>query len=99
MAEANFVNGLRVEAPREGAPDFVKAKGSIKREEMIAWLSAQTGDWINFDVNVSRAGKWYCKVSEYKKPDAPQEYRAEGSVPNTGFGEPPAPDYNSELPF
>lgn len=61
-----FIDGLIVKAPNERAPDYVKAKLSIKREEMIAWLQQQEGDWINADVKVSQNGKWYCAVDTWK---------------------------------
>lgn len=66
MAE-NFISGLIAKAPPERAPDYVKALLSIKREELIAWLQEQTGDWINAEVKVSRNGKWFAAVNAYKK--------------------------------
>lgn len=66
MSDIKFVDGLIVKAPHENAPDFVKASISIKREELIAWLQAQEGEWINAQVKESRAGKWYAAVDEWK---------------------------------
>lgn len=71
--EIEFVEGLIVKAPRDGAPDFVKASISIKREELIDWLSSRSGDWVNIDVKESRNGKWYAAVNTYRpKGDKPQ---------------------------
>lgn len=64
--QTEFVNGLIVKAPNENAPEYVKAKLSIKREELIAWLQAREGEWINADVKVSQGGKWYCAVDDWK---------------------------------
>jgi len=64
--EAEFINGLIVKAPNENAPDYVKAKISIKREELIAWLQTKGGEWINADVKVSQQGKWYCQIDTWK---------------------------------
>ena len=64
--ETEFVNGLIVKAPNENAPEYVKAKVSIKREELIAWLQAREGEWINADVKVSQGGKWYVAVDSWK---------------------------------
>ena len=36
---ADFVNGLMAKKPNEKAPDFVKCNLSIKRVELISWLS------------------------------------------------------------
>jgi len=45
--EKIFVNGLMAKKPRDQAPDWVKCNISIKREELIAWLGAESKDWIN----------------------------------------------------
>ena len=64
--ETQFIDGLIVKAPHENAPEYVKAKLSIKREELIGWLQSQTGDWINADIKESQQGKWYCAVDTWK---------------------------------
>lgn len=61
-----FVDGLIIKAPHEKAPDFVKAAISIKRSELISWLSTRTDDWINLDVKVSKKGGWYAQVNTFK---------------------------------
>lgn len=64
--ETEFVNGLIFKAPNDNAPEYVKAKGSIKRADLIAWLESKDGEWVNFDVKVSQGGKWYCAVDNWK---------------------------------
>lgn len=64
--DIEFINGLSFKAPNDGAPEYVKAKGSIKREELIAWLQTRDGDWVNFDLKVSTGGKWYVSVDNWK---------------------------------
>jgi hypothetical protein len=94
MSDAKFIDGLIVKAPHERAPEYVKAKLSIKREELIAWLQAQTGDWINADVKVSQQGKWYAAVDDWKPEGgsrAPQRQQRAAA---------PADDFESdEIPF
>ena len=70
------MNGLIVKAPNDNAPEYVKAKLSIKREELIAWLQSQTGDWINADVKVSQSGKWYAAVDNWKPNGGTQRNNA-----------------------
>ena len=72
MSDTQFISGLIVKAPNERAPEYVKAAISIKREELIAWLQSQDGEWINADVKVSQGGKWYVAVNTYKKGDTPK---------------------------
>lgn len=76
MAKDNeFINGLIVKAPHDNAPDYVKAKVSIKREELIAWLNTRNDDWINADIKVSQTGKWYASVDNWKPKECRQESR------------------------
>lgn len=105
MSDIKYIDGLIVKAPHEKAPDYVKCKLSIKREDLIAWLESQQGDWINADVKVSQGGKWYAAVDDWK-PDsqrggssgsrggAPQRQRQQSTKPA------PVDDFDSEdIPF
>lgn len=78
--DIEFVDGLIVKAPNEKAPDFVKCAISIKRSELISWLSQRTDDWINLDVKESRAGKWYAAVNDFK-PSKQDNTAAQISTP------------------
>ena len=68
MSDIEFVNGLLVKAPHTKAPDFVKCNISIKRQDMIEWLQGKNDEWINVDVKVSKQGKWFASVNNWK-PD------------------------------
>ena len=63
---ADFVDGLMAKKPNETAPDFVKCALSIKRTDLIAWLTGQKEDWINVQVKESKGGKWYAEVDTWK---------------------------------
>ena len=63
----DFVNGLMAKKPNEKAPDFVKCNLSIKREELIAWLSEKDSVWINVDIKESgRTLNWYAEVNTWE---------------------------------
>jgi hypothetical protein len=109
MADNNFIDGLIVKAPHPNAPDFVKAKLSIKREELIGWLQQQPGEWLNADIKESRAGKWYAAIDNWK-PDSERRTDNAGSgnaMPQqNSVGEepwqdnpPPPEDFNDDIPF
>ena len=66
MNKPAFIDGLFAKKPHDNAPDFVKAKLSIKREDMIKWLNEQQDEWINLDVKESKEGKWYCAIDDWK---------------------------------
>lgn len=67
--DTKFIDGLIVKEPHQNAPEYVKAKLSIRREELIKFLQGQSGDWINADIKVSQNGKWYAAIDDWK-PDA-----------------------------
>ena len=92
MSDAKFIDGLIVKAPNEKAPEYVKARLSIKRAEFIAWLQKQDGEWINADIKVGQSGKWYAAVDDWKPQGGgqqrPQQRQAE-----------PADELDQEIPF
>ncbi len=82
--ETVFVEGLIVKAPREGAPDFVKGKVSIKIDEMIAFLQSQQAlgkEWVNADIKESKSGKWYCAVDDWKPEGNSSTSGSRGGAP------------------
>lgn len=97
-----FINGLIVKAPNDRAPEYVKARISIKREELIAWLQSERGEWINADIKVSQNGKWYAAVDDWKpnggsggtRGGAPQRER-----PSRATDAPPSDEFSDEIPF
>jgi hypothetical protein len=97
--EIQFVNGLIVKAPREGAPSFVKMSISIKVAELGLWLRERHKageEWVNVDVKESKGGKWYAAVNTFKpeaKQEPKQEPRAAQKTGNT-FA-----DMSDDIPF
>ena len=96
MSDIEFIPGLIVKAPNDKAPEYVKAKLSIKRLELIAYLQSLEGDWVNADVKVSQGGKWYVQKDNWK-PDAeakskPAERSAQRSAPAVN-------DPSDDIPF
>jgi len=66
MSEIKFINGISAKKPPESIASFVKAKVSIKREELIETLKKSTDEWINLDLKESKEGKYYFQVNEWK---------------------------------
>ena len=97
--EVQFVPGLIVKAPHERAPDFVKAKISIKISELKEFLEQQQGEWLNADVKVSRAGNWYCSIDKWE-PDA-QKKQYDAGIAGAKKAAEPAPDFDDtdSIPF
>ena len=86
--DIKFPKGFIVKAPRDNAPEWVIATISIKREELIEWLSSRDTDWINLDVKEAKSGHWYASVNTFKPR---QENKPGANVP--------AADYDSDAPF
>lgn len=97
MSDIQFVDGLIVKAPNEKAPDFVKMAISIKRSELISWLTTKTDDWINIDVKVSKGGKWYCAVNDFK-PSKQDNTAAQQPVPQPQSVK-GAENFDDDIPF
>lgn len=101
MAEKEFVDGLIAKKPRDGAPDFVKCGISMKRAELIAWLSNRNDDWINLDVKESgNSGKWYAEVDNWK----PNQGGQSSSQPAQSASQSAQPesvqdDFDDDFPF
>ena len=65
--EIVFANGIIFKLPRAGAPDFVKGSLSFKVEDAIVWLKEnESGGWCNVNLKVSRAGKPYADLDNWK---------------------------------
>lgn len=94
MADAEFVPGLIVKAPPERAPEFVKARISIKVADVGQWLRERYSageEWVNLDVKVAKSGKWYASVSTFKKDESKPKAEAKPKAPAT------SPD--DDIPF
>lgn len=106
MSDIEFVEGLSAKAPRQNAPEFVKASLSIKREALISWLQQRDGEWVNADVKEAKSGKWYVAVDAWKpnseksgQSDRPA--RGQESKPREpSFADGPSPGFaDDEIPF
>ena len=102
MSDIEFVNGLIVKAPKSGAPDYIKASISIKRDDLLDWLGDRDGDWVNIVVKESKGGKWYCAVDTWKpNSDGTQRQELRGNnPPRDALGRDQTPDFDDEtIPF
>ena len=92
--DIEFVDGLIVKAPRQGAPEFVKGSISIKRADLGNWLRGKQDEWINVDIKVAQSGKWYAAVNNWKPEQQPQQQTpVANNYPND-----PIPN-DSDVPF
>lgn len=64
--EKIFPQGIYFKLPNENAPDFVRGKVSIKVNDALDFLHAQTDEWVNLDLKVSRDGRAYAEVDTWK---------------------------------
>lgn len=69
--ENNLPKGFFFSRAREGAPDFVKGKLGIKVADAIEFLkiNANSEGFVNMDLLVSKDGKPYLKLNDWK-PEA-----------------------------
>lgn len=65
--------------PRDGAPEFIKAKVGIKVDEFITFLkeNAKPSGWINFEMKESQDGRYYWELDTWE----PKAKKEEDDVP------------------
>ena len=70
MSEKIFANGLSFKRPNEKAPSFVKGSLSIKTDEFIEFLKANTvNGWVNLDLKESQKGTLYFELNTWQPSD------------------------------
>ena len=92
--EAIFPKGIFCDRPKDGAPEFIKAKIAIKVDEAITFLETYKNQrgYVNLDLKKSREGKLYLQlntfVADLKRPEG---YTPDVGAPSTDgradFGE------------
>lgn len=103
MSDVKFIDGLMFKPPvkKDGSPlpDFIKAKGSMKRTELIETLQGMDGEWVNFDVKESKGGKWYAALDDWE-PDAQKQEYNRGTEQAKAAMAPAVDDFeDSDIPF
>ena len=98
--QPEFVDGFRVFAPNQNAPEWIVANISIEAKEFEKWLVAKgktLGDekYIKLDVKKSKKGGLYVSVNNFKpKPMNGNNYPPQGMI------EQPAEDnFEDDIPF
>jgi hypothetical protein len=61
-----LIKGLYAKDKHEKAPDFVKCDISIKRLDMLEFLTNRKEEWINCQLLRSKEGKLYIAENEFK---------------------------------
>lgn len=90
-----FVDGLRVYAPHERAPDYIIANVQVDSAQLSQWLASHPGQQ-RLVIKRSKGGKYYAQVDTYKRDAKPQE-----AARPTPSAEPPSgePFEDSDIPF
>lgn len=72
MSETIYPKGLFYNDPKEGAPDFVKGRISIKTEDFTAFLKEHTNEkgYVNLQVLAGDKGT-YLKLDTWKPDSKP----------------------------
>jgi|TARA_R110000744_G_scaffold258149_3_gene373524 hypothetical protein len=87
-SEKEFPNGLYVQAPRPGAPSFIKGRISIQVDTFLEYLAKKTEsgeEWLRIDVKEGfkedEEGnlKWYAQVDTWK-PSSQQSAPTKGDA-------------------
>jgi len=72
-----FVDGLKFDRPREGAPEFIKGRISIHADRLTAFIAAHKNEngYLNVDLKKSKKGDLYLQLNTYKsaKQEVPKD--------------------------
>jgi len=78
-----FIDGLRISKPKDNAPDWIKANCIINCDELEQYIRAnhnESGE-IRFQIKESKAGRLYCAVDTYQRP------QQDGQQQDDGYGQ------------
>ncbi len=90
MQDKIWVDGLRVYKPNETSPDWVKAKITLNKAELMSWLANQQDEKINLQVAEAKStGNYYAEVDTWKPKAA--EMQTQGSTNQD--------DFDDDIPF
>lgn len=70
--EKVFAKGIYFDKPKEGSPDFVKGKISVKVDDFIAFAKEheKKSGYINLDLKKSKEGKLYLELNSWEKKES-----------------------------
>lgn len=88
-----FVDGLRIYAPRDNAPDYIVANGEIEVGVMESWCK-QRGGKVRIVIKRAKSGKYYASVDNWK-PTAQREALRPEAAPTGEFQD----DDLGDVPF
>jgi len=101
--QTEFVDGLRVFAPNQNAPEWIVANISIEAKEFYKWLVAKgktLGDekYIKLDVKKSKKGGLYVSVNNFK-PDPNRGMNGNNYPPQEIIEQPAEDNFEDDIPF
>lgn len=70
MTDTIFADGFRFDRPRDGAPEFIKGRLSVRAEQAIPFIQAHANErgYVNLDLKVSKEGKLYLQLDNWNPP-------------------------------
>jgi hypothetical protein len=85
METTKYPKGIFIDKPRDGAPEFVRARISIKAEDAITWIKEVVNEkgYVNIDVLNGEKGL-YLKHNDWKPAE-----KTEGNYPENNLGDNP----------
>lgn len=82
METTKYPKGIFIDKPREGSPEFVRARISIKAEDAVAWIKEVVNEkgYVNIDVLNGEKGL-YLKHNDWKPTEKAEKYPDEDINP------------------
>lgn len=101
MSDKIFAEGMYFERPKEGAPEFIKGKISVKVEPFTKFIAqhAKNG-YVNLDLKESKGGKLYIELNTWSKDSKPLTDEEKAKLAAARAGEAVKEDVaKSDIPF
>lgn len=92
---SDLPKGLFAKKPHQNAPQWIKSKLSVKRNDFIEYLQSFPDEWLNFDITESKDGQKFIVKRDEWKP-SPSTERKEDVV---GYGNKIDSIKDEEIPF
>lgn len=73
--ETQFPAGIYFDRPRENAPEFVKGRISLQKDQLTEYMAKHANEkgYVNLDLLKSKEGKLYLKLNDWNPEEKKEE--------------------------
>jgi len=97
MNESKLASGMFIDMPHQNAPHFVMCKISVKCQDFYHFMKQNANEkgYVNIDVLISKSGKPYAKLNDWKPSKGENTAASFGNTPQAAA----SVTENDNIPF